>query len=63
MSVESPCIRNCCLDEQDVCLGCRRTLQEICAWGTVDDNGKREILANAQRRTEEERERRSLPPP
>ena len=24
-----PCVRLCCLDEQDVCLGCHRTLEQI----------------------------------
>ena len=28
----SPCIRNCCLDENDVCCGCKRTLHEIVNW-------------------------------
>jgi uncharacterized protein len=27
----SPCIRNCCLDAAEVCLGCGRHLQEIIA--------------------------------
>ncbi|EKO3464267.1 DUF1289 domain-containing protein [Vibrio fluvialis] len=31
-AVPSPCIRNCCLDDNDVCLGCFRTLEEILAW-------------------------------
>lgn len=29
---DNPCIRNCCLDENDICLGCFRTLDEILAW-------------------------------
>ena len=35
----SPCVANCCLDQQDTCLGCLRTHQEILAWHkmTVDD--------------------------
>jgi predicted Fe-S protein YdhL (DUF1289 family) len=28
----SPCIRHCCLNEKDICLGCRRTLDEILNW-------------------------------
>ena len=27
--VASPCVRNCCLDDRDVCLGCHRTLAQI----------------------------------
>ncbi|MFY8123363.1 MAG: DUF1289 domain-containing protein, partial [Silanimonas sp.] len=32
----SPCVRHCCLDEADECLGCGRTLEEIKAWHTAD---------------------------
>ncbi|MCP5161517.1 MAG: DUF1289 domain-containing protein [Hahellaceae bacterium] len=31
-TVENPCIRCCCLDLDDVCLGCGRTYEEIVAW-------------------------------
>ena len=43
-AVPSPCVRNCCLDAGDVCLGCLRSLDEICAWGILDDDGKRAVL-------------------
>lgn len=42
--VASPCIRNCCLDERDVCMGCGRTLDEIRAWGEADDASRTRIL-------------------
>ena len=48
--VASPCVRNCCLDDQDVCLGCARTVDEITAWGGASDGERRRILANAARR-------------
>ncbi len=41
----SPCIRNCCLDEQDICMGCFRTLKEILAWHHSTDDEKRIILS------------------
>jgi len=50
MPVESPCIRNCCLDRQDVCIGCSRTVEEIIRWGDADDKEKQQILAAAERR-------------
>ena len=50
MPVESPCIRNCCLDKKDVCLGCGRTIEEIVRWADVDDIEKRKILAAAEKR-------------
>jgi len=31
----SPCVRQCALDERKVCLGCRRTLEEIIAWSSM----------------------------
>ncbi len=30
--ISSPCVRNCCLDEQDICLGCWRSIDEILGW-------------------------------
>ena len=30
--IESPCVRNCCLNEEDICLGCYRSLEEILQW-------------------------------
>jgi len=50
MSVESPCVRNCCLDKQDVCLGCGRTVEEIIRWGDASETEKKKILAAAQKR-------------
>jgi predicted Fe-S protein YdhL (DUF1289 family) len=36
----SPCIRHCCLDEKDICLGCRRTLDEILNWHQLSHDAK-----------------------
>ncbi|GMQ89521.1 MAG: hypothetical protein BMS9Abin09_1017 [Gammaproteobacteria bacterium] len=52
-SVPSPCIRNCCLDEDDVCLGCFRSLDEVIAWGNTDNGEKRRILSHAARRKQD----------
>jgi predicted Fe-S protein YdhL (DUF1289 family) len=51
-SAKSPCIRNCCLDDDLVCVGCFRSLEEIKEWGVVDDHRRRTILQNADRRRE-----------
>jgi len=40
----SPCIRNCCLDDRDMCFGCHRTLDEIVGWSTSNDKEKKKIL-------------------
>ncbi len=49
----SPCVRNCCLDDQDICLGCGRSLEEICGWTKADVEGKSRILALAKARRDE----------
>lgn len=51
--VPSPCVRNCCLDDQDICLGCGRTLEEILAWTSLDAAGQREVLQRAARRRQQ----------
>ena len=51
--LNSPCIRNCCLDEKDICLGCHRSMLEILAWADADKNKRIEILVNCQKRQAE----------
>lgn len=46
----SPCIRHCCLDDADVCLGCGRHIDEITGWHVADVAAKRAILARAAAR-------------
>jgi len=54
-SVASPCVRNCCLDEQDVCMGCGRSLDEIRVWSESGDAERVKILERStQRRAERE---------
>ena len=49
---KSPCIRNCCLDNNDICLGCFRSLIEITEWALVDEEKKQVFLQNALKRKE-----------
>ena len=49
-SAQSPCVRNCCLNDDLTCLGCFRSLEEIKEWGVVDNRRRRIILANAKQR-------------
>jgi hypothetical protein len=51
--VSSPCVRNCCLDEREVCLGCGRSLDEIKAWSEASDGARLAILDQAARRRAE----------
>ena len=59
--IDSPCVRNCCLDDADICLGCARSLQEITRWGAASNADKLVILAAAQERRRLIRARQ-LPP-
>jgi len=51
-SAQSPCVRNCCLDDELTCLGCFRSLDEIKEWTVVDNHRRRIILQNAKQRSE-----------
>lgn len=46
----SPCIRKCCLNEHDICLGCFRSLDEILHWTKVDNTTRQQFLENAHQR-------------
>ncbi|MGP1722298.1 DUF1289 domain-containing protein [Shewanella frigidimarina] len=48
--IASPCVRQCCLDQRDICLGCHRSLDEILAWHTMDQQQKSALLETLQQR-------------
>jgi uncharacterized protein len=50
--VQSPCVRDCCLDDDLTCLGCFRSIEEIKEWGMANDHRRRIILATAKKRRE-----------
>ncbi len=53
---ESPCVRNCCLDSENLCLGCFRTLTEITGWHGLSAGERNQVLkAAAGRRSTRER--------
>ena len=43
-AVESPCVRLCTLGHDNVCVGCFRSLEEICAWGTASADEHAELF-------------------
>jgi len=55
--VPSPCVSICRMNAQtQLCEGCLRTLDEIAAWGRMDDATKREVwVAIGQRLAKEDR--------
>lgn len=49
-TVASPCISICELNEDDVCLGCGRTLNDIAEWSGANNERRRVIVAAARHR-------------
>ena len=58
--IESPCVRNCCLDENDICLGCFRSISEICGWAAATNEERKEILARCDVRGQQMRGKKNL---
>ena len=56
-AVESPCVRLCTLDHDNVCVGCFRNIDEICAWGNASDDERRAILTAVEARRESRQQR------
>jgi predicted Fe-S protein YdhL (DUF1289 family) len=48
--VESPCIENCCLNNEKICLGCFRSLDEISQWQQMNDRTRQNVLLKAEQR-------------
>jgi len=48
--VLSPCVRMCTLDDDDVCVGCGRTLDDIKGWIAMPDEGKRACIEQGHAR-------------
>ena len=49
----SPCVAVCRMDDHTgLCAGCLRRLDEIAAWSTMDDDGRRAVWADLKQRAE-----------
>ena len=48
--VASPCVHVCALDDDDICIGCQRTVAEITRWGLMDSVERREVLVQCHER-------------
>jgi predicted Fe-S protein YdhL (DUF1289 family) len=56
--VPSPCMSVCRMDmDTGLCEGCLRTLDEIAAWGRMDEEGKRAVWVELARRLDDEESR------
>ncbi len=49
-AITSPCVRRCCLDTDDMCLGCFRLIDEIMNWSYTSNIEKQAILHQAEKR-------------
>lgn len=52
-TVISPCISICKLDQNNICIGCFRSVTEIWDWYDLDDEGKKKVLENVEQRKKE----------
>lgn len=50
--IESPCISICVLDDEQMCLGCYRTLDEIGVWSNATEEQRQNIIDAAVQRKE-----------
>lgn len=46
----SPCVSHCALDNDDICLGCYRHIDEIVGWRHLDHQGKEQVLERCKQR-------------
>ena len=42
--VASPCVSICALDDDDICIGCQRSVAEITRWVSMDNDERRAVL-------------------
>ena len=45
MPLPSPCVSVCVLNDEDICEGCWRSVQEITRWGAMDNDERRVVLS------------------
>ncbi|MEF3365468.1 DUF1289 domain-containing protein [Methylocystis sp. 9N] len=48
--IDSPCIRICELDGEDICVGCGRTRAEIAGWMSMSESRKIQVVELAGER-------------
>ena len=53
MAIASPCISVCKMDEvSGMCLGCKRTVQEIAMWLYYSENEKEQVIKSLEKRAQ-----------
>lgn len=48
--VASPCVHVCALDEDDLCTGCQRNVDEISRWSRMNNDERRQVLLRCHER-------------
>ena len=48
MKTKSPCIKECRLNENDICKGCKRTIEQITNWWDYTDKQRENIMNNLE---------------
>jgi predicted Fe-S protein YdhL (DUF1289 family) len=51
--IKSPCVNICCLDEKDICLGCYRSCDEICKWGAMNNEQRKNVMKKVAEREQD----------
>jgi len=49
-NIKSPCIHVCVRNEEDICMGCFRTMEEIRTWYKYTDVEKLKVIDKANHR-------------
>jgi len=49
-NIKSPCIHVCVRNDEDICMGCFRTMEEIRFWYKYSDEEKLEVKYKANQR-------------
>ena len=52
-NIKDPCISVCRYDENEICLGCRRTKTEAKTWWRMKDEEKIKVLKDLEKRDKE----------
>ena len=50
IEVASPCVRNCCLNNDDICVCCFRHIDEILAWKNCKNSVKKNVVSLCEQR-------------
>ena len=51
--VESPCVKICVIEDDGLCVGCARTLDEIARWSQMTPQERRTLMAQLPARRRE----------